>query len=157
MKWPPSFYEMRDGVGCPMCTDARPDETPHGARFFLGEVTDAHLRRADIQRGLSIVMWRGRHVVEPTELGPDEAATFWRELLEVGRAIEATFEPVKLNYNLLGNEVPHLHAHVVPRYADDPRPGWPFPFPEDAAPDIPEDRFRADLTALRRTTGYQAR
>jgi diadenosine tetraphosphate (Ap4A) HIT family hydrolase len=154
MEWPPSFYAMRDGDGCPICAGGRPDETPQGARFYSGETVDAHLRRADIQRGLSIVLWHGRHVAEPTQLEPDEAATFWRELLLVGRAIEAAFDPIKLNYNLLGNEVPHLHAHVVPRYSDDPRPGWPFPFPQDGAPDIPEDRFRDDLEALRRATGY---
>ena len=157
MEWPSSFYDRRAGVGCPLCGQGRPEETPQGARFFAGESVDGHLRRADLQRGLSIVIWHGRHAVEPTELDPNEATAFWRELLEVGRAIEATFEPIKLNYNLLGNEVPHLHAHVVPRYADDPRPGWPFPFPEDRAPDIPEDRFRADLGALRRATGYTAR
>ena len=157
MEWPSSFYDMRAGIGCPLCGQGRPEETPRGARFFAGEAVDGHLRRADVQRGLSIVIWHGRHVVEPTQLDPNEATVFWRELLEVGRAIEATFEPIKLNYNLLGNEVPHLHAHVVPRYADDPRPGWPFPFPEDDAPDIPEDRFRADLEALRRATGYTPR
>lgn len=156
MEWPSSFYEARSGVGCPLCAQGRPAETARGARFFAGEVVDGHLRRADVQRGLSIVLWHGRHVVEPTELGPDEAAVFWRELLEIGRAIEAAFQPVKMNYNLLGNEVPHLHAHVVPRYAEDPRPGWPFPFPEEGSPDIPEDRFRADLETLRRMTGYGA-
>lgn len=93
-------------------------------------------------------------MAEPTELREDEAAAFWRELLKIGRAIETAFEPVKLNYNLLGNEVPHLHAHVVPRYADDPRPGWPFPFPKEDPPDIPEERFQEDLQALRRATGY---
>lgn len=157
MEWPASFYAMRDGNGCPICAGGRSEETPQGARFFAGAAVDAHLRRADIQRGLSIVLWHGRHVAEPTELDEQEAATFWRELLEVGRAIEAAFGPIKLNYNLLGSEVPHLHAHVVPRYADDPRPGWPFPFPEDGAPDIPADRFRADLATLRRATGYAAR
>jgi diadenosine tetraphosphate (Ap4A) HIT family hydrolase len=157
MEWPSSFYDMRAGIGCPLCGQGRPEQTPRGTRFFAGEAVDGHLRRADVQRGLSIVIWHGRHVVEPTQLDPNEATVFWRELLEVGRAIEATFQPIKLNYNLLGNEVPHLHAHVVPRYADDPRPGWPFPFPEDGAPDIPEDRFRTDLEALRRATGYTPR
>src|SRR5947208_6430660 len=117
MERPSSFYEVRSGVGCPLCAQGRPAETARGARFFAGEVVDRHLRRADVQRGLSIVLWHGRHVVEPTELGPDEAAVFSRELLEIGRAIEAAFQPVKMNYNLLGNDVPHLHAHVVPRYA----------------------------------------
>lgn len=149
MEWPASFYEVRGGTGCPMCAEDRPDETPHGVRFFAGEVADAYLARSSIQRGLSIVAWRGRHVAEPTELTDDEAIRYWRELLHVGRAIEEALQPVKVNYNLLGNSLPHLHTHVVPRYADDPKPGWPFPFPEDDPPDWPQDVLLADVDALR--------
>ena len=132
-----------------MCTQGRPDETEHGARFFAGEVTDAYLQKANIQRGYSVVVWRGRHVAEPTELAAEEAAQYWRELLEVGRRIEQRLEPVKLNYDILGNSLPHLHTHVIPRYADDPKPGWPFPFPEDEPGQIEEGQFRRDLEALR--------
>lgn len=149
MEWPESFYEVRSGVGCPMCSEGRPEATPHGVRFFEGEVVDAYLRRSGIQRGLSVVIWRGRHVVEPTELTDDEAVRFWRELLGIGRAIEAVMQPVKVNYSLLGNALPHLHAHVVPRYANDPRPGWPFPFPEEDPPDMPDDVLLRDVQALR--------
>ena len=38
----------------------------------------------------------------------------------LARAIETAFRPHKLNYELLGNQVPHLHWHLFPRYADDP-------------------------------------
>jgi diadenosine tetraphosphate (Ap4A) HIT family hydrolase len=55
---------------------------------------------------------------------------------------------VKVNYETLGNSMPHLHTHVMPRYALDPRPGWPFPYPEEA-PALDEDEFRADVEALR--------
>ena len=82
----------------------------------------------EVQRGYTIVIWRGRHVAEPTDLGEDEAAAYWRDLLRVGAALERVLEPVKLNYETLGNSLPHLHTHVMPRYADDPRPGWPFPY-----------------------------
>ena len=136
-----------------MCAEGRPDETPLGARILAGSVSDAYLQRADIQRGYTVVVWRGRHVAEPTELDPDEAAAYWAELLHVGRALEAHLSPVKMNYNLLGNSLPHLHTHVVPRYADDPRPGWPFPFPEEEQPPLPEDEFRRDVAALRALTG----
>jgi diadenosine tetraphosphate (Ap4A) HIT family hydrolase len=132
-----------------MCEEGRPDQTRHGIRFFAGEVADRYLVRADIQRGLSVVVWRGRHVAEPTELSDAEAGAYGREVLQVGRAIEAAFQPVKLNYNLLGNTMPHLHTHVVPRYADDPRPGWPFPFPESDPAPIPEERLIRDVEALR--------
>ena len=149
MEWPASFYEMRGGVGCPMCAEGRPEATPHGVRFFAGEVADAYLRRTSIQRGLAVVIWRGRHVAEPTELTNDESGQYWRDLLVVGRAIERVMQPVKMNYNLLGNSVPHLHTHVVPRYADDPRPGWPFPFLEEEPPDFPDDVLQRDVDALR--------
>jgi len=149
MEWPQEFYEMRRGEGCPMCAEGRPDATPHGIRFFAGEVADAYLRRASIQRGLSVVVWRGRHVAEPSDLTEEEAAGYWRELLSVGRAIEQVVRPVKMNYNLLGNSLPHLHTHVVPRYADDPKPGWPFPFPEEDPEPFPEDELQRDVAALR--------
>lgn len=132
-----------------MCAEGRPEETRFGIRIFTGEVSDAYLQRADVQRGYTIVIWRGRHVAEPTELDPDEAAQYWRELLRVGRAIEVALRPVKLNYDLLGNSLPHLHAHVIPRYADDPRPGWPFPFPEHEAPPRDEEELRREAEALR--------
>ena len=149
MEWPATFYEWKAGRGCPICEEGRPDTTPAGVRFFAGEVCDAYLVRAGIQRGLAMAVWRGRHVAEPTELTDAEAAHYGREVLRVGRAIEAVLEPVKLNYDLLGNSVPHLHTHIVPRYADDPRPGWPFPFPDPDPPPLPEERLLADVAALR--------
>jgi diadenosine tetraphosphate (Ap4A) HIT family hydrolase len=149
VEWPDEFYALRSGEGCEMCRQGRPEETQWGVRIFAGEVSDAYLQKAGIQRGYSIVIWRGRHVAEPTELSADEASAYWLELLRVGRALERHLEPVKLNYDLLGNSLPHLHTHVVPRYADDPKPGWPFPFPEDEPGPIAEEPFRKDLEALR--------
>ena len=148
VEWPAAFYDRRAGLGCPLCEEGRPEATAHAVRFFAREASDAYLVRADIQRGLSIVVWRGRHVVEPTELSEAEAAAYGREVLRVGRALEEVLAPVKLNYDLLGNLVPHLHTHIVPRYADDPRPGWPFPFPDPPA--MPEKRLMRDVEALRR-------
>ena len=153
MEWPPEFYDLRAGIDCPMCSQGRPDAMPGGVRYFAGEVADAYLRRSDIQRGLSIVVWRGRHVAEPTELTDDEATRYWRELLTVGRAIESVLHPVKVNYDVLGNSLPHLHTHVVPRYEDDPKPGWPFPFPEVDPPDMPEEVLMRDVEALRAALG----
>jgi diadenosine tetraphosphate (Ap4A) HIT family hydrolase len=147
VEWPQSFYDLKRGEGCPMCAQGRPEETEYGARFFGGEVSDAYLQKDDIQRGYSVVIWRGRHVAEPTELSAGEASRYWLELLEVGRRLER-LQPVKLNYDILGNSLPHLHTHVIPRYADDPKPGWPFPFPEETGR-IDEKAFRRDLEALR--------
>ena len=149
VEWPASFYEVRRGEDCRMCLQGRPDELPHGVRIFAGEVADAYLQRANIQRGYTVVVWRGRHVAEPTELTQDEAVAYWLEVLHVARCIEAHLRAVKMNYNLLGNSLPHLHTHIVPRFALDPRPGWPFPFPESDVPAIDEGIYRMDAAKLR--------
>jgi diadenosine tetraphosphate (Ap4A) HIT family hydrolase len=66
------------------------------------------------------------HASELSQLG-EERAAFLEEMATLAEAIEACFQPHKLNYELLGNQVPHLHWHLFPRYADDPdrlRPVW---------------------------------
>jgi diadenosine tetraphosphate (Ap4A) HIT family hydrolase len=77
-------------------------------------------------RGYCIVVNR-RHVSELSELPPAQRHGFFDEMCLTAQAIEVCFRPRKLNYELLGNQVPHLHWHLFPRQADDPevlRPVW---------------------------------
>jgi diadenosine tetraphosphate (Ap4A) HIT family hydrolase len=48
------------------------------------------------------------------------------EMSEVGAAVFEAFAPRKLNYEALGNSVPHLHWWLTPRHAHDPRPTGPI-------------------------------
>jgi diadenosine tetraphosphate (Ap4A) HIT family hydrolase len=43
-------------------------------------------------------------------------------MMRVGQALETVFKPLKMNFEILGNAVPHLHGHIVPRYYGDPAP-----------------------------------
>jgi diadenosine tetraphosphate (Ap4A) HIT family hydrolase len=66
------------------------------------------------------------HATELSQLGANRGA-FLEEMATLAAAIEACFRPLKLNYELLGNQVPHLHWHIFPRYVTDPdrrRPVW---------------------------------
>jgi hypothetical protein len=45
-------------------------------RIFAGQHTDAYLAREALVRGYAVVIWRGRHVVEPHHLTDDEAACY---------------------------------------------------------------------------------
>ena len=44
----------------------------------------------------------------------------------MGKALEKAFGADKLNYNILGNLVPHLHTHILPRYFTDDAPNRPI-------------------------------
>jgi diadenosine tetraphosphate (Ap4A) HIT family hydrolase len=124
-------------------------------RVAAGRYADAYLQRADIQRGYTVVVWHGRHVAEPTELTDAEAAGYWLEVLRVARALLAHYRPLKLNYETLGNAVPHLHTHLIPRYTSDPAPGRPFPLPafDGTEPTLPDELVERDAQALRLVLG----
>lgn len=144
-----------------MCAEGRP-ELVHGRNALIrsGEVSDAYLVGKDVgQRGYAVVIWRGRHVAEPTELTPDEASVYFAEVLVVSRALEAHYRPAKMNLMMLGNTVPHLHTHVIPRYISDDSPGIPprfmRQFPRDEPP-LPAAEYESDLSALRGALGFSA-
>ena len=90
-------------------------------------VTDLSVTRSRLQREQHVPGWcvllLRRHVREPHELPPDERFAFFDEMVRVGRALEQVYAAQKINYSILGNIVPHLHAHIQPRYYGDPYPG----------------------------------
>src|SRR5438034_597199 len=67
-----------------------------------------------------------QHVVEPFELPPSAGRAFWNDVMLVAKCVAELFSPVKMNYELHGNTVPHLHVHIYPRYRDDPYVGGPI-------------------------------
>ena len=61
-------------------------------------------------------------------------------------ALRALLAPHKMNLASLGNQVPHVHWHVVPRFTDDshfPRPVWDRPQREATARALPADFAQA--------------
>ena len=68
-----------------------------------------------------------RHAIELFQLSDNERRAYFDEMCSLARGIVACFGPHKLNYELLGNQVPHLHWHLFPRYRHDPdalQPVW---------------------------------
>ena len=78
-----------------------------------------------------------RHVAEFSELALAERERCMALVAAVERVLRERARPLKVNLASLGNLVPHLHWHVVARFADDrqfPHPIWAPPQREaDAA------------------------
>ena len=66
-----------------------------------------------------------RHALELYDLEARERAALIEEVSRVAQALAEVYRPVKMNYELLGNQVPHIHWHLVPRLPGDPEPRWP--------------------------------
>ncbi|WP_082871265.1 HIT family protein [Nocardia terpenica] len=156
LSWPSNWDDLTSGIGCEMCNSSRPDNDRHGIRIFRSEHVDAILQRANVQRGYTLVIWRGRHVNEPFELSESEALEYWHAVMTVGAALTDYYQPLKMNYETLGNSLPHLHTHMLPRYVEDPAPGRPFPLlPLDGSePAISGEELEQDGKALSTALGH---
>lgn len=95
--------------------------------------------------GYCRVVWK-RHVDEMTALDAAARRHLMSVVFAAETALRAVARPDKVNLASLGNVVPHLHWHVIPRWRDDrhfPNPIWGKALRE-AAP-----RTAADPAALR--------
>jgi diadenosine tetraphosphate (Ap4A) HIT family hydrolase len=105
-------------VNCPLC------ETPAGTVLWQ----DAFCRviradEPDYPGFLRVIL--NAHVKEMTDLQEAEQQALLRVVLAAEAALREVMAPDKVNLASLGNVVPHLHWHVIPRFADDPH----FPNP----------------------------
>ena len=111
---------------CPFCQKlSAPDSWPAADVVWGFPHSVAVLGPWQFFTGYCVLVSR-EHATELNQLGPNRGA-FLEEMATLAQAIEECFHPHKLNYELLGNQVPHLHWHLFPRSADDPdrlRPVW---------------------------------
>lgn len=95
--------------------------------------------------GFYRVIWND-HVAEFTDLVPADRSHLMQTVAKVETVVRAALQPTKVNLATLGNVVPHLHWHVIARFADDrhfPQPIWGQPQREVAA-----DRWQALISRL---------
>jgi diadenosine tetraphosphate (Ap4A) HIT family hydrolase len=91
---------------------------------LIAEMTYSYFVVGDHQwhQGYALVLLK-EHVREPFQLPPDMQREHFREVMRAAEALNDTFLPSKMNFSCYGNAVPHVHWHIVPRYANDPHPG----------------------------------
>lgn len=115
------------GEGCPLCEELASTLPANHHGHTIVDLRNSRLRLAANQSvpGYCVLICR-RHVREPYELTKEERDAFFDDMIRAALAVEKVFEPVKMNFEILGNAVPHLHAHVKPRCYGDPAPGRPI-------------------------------
>jgi diadenosine tetraphosphate (Ap4A) HIT family hydrolase len=66
------------------------------------------------------------HAVDLHDLPEPAASAFMRDARRVSRAVASATGAVKMNYEIHGNSIPHLHIHFFPRYRGDRFEGQPI-------------------------------
>ncbi len=127
---------------CPFCSKlAARDAVPAEEVVWRFPHSIAFLGPWQFYRGYCVLVSR-LHARELSELPDEVRHDYLDEMCLLARAIEQACRPHKLNYELLGNQVPHLHWHLFPRFADDPARLSPVWLAIDRAERDPAERER---------------
>jgi diadenosine tetraphosphate (Ap4A) HIT family hydrolase len=136
---PERWRSLADGSSCPICLRGQP----------LGVLVERATTwitsdQSAATRGYICVVNK-RHVVEPYELIGAERAAFWDDLLFAADRLARLVGPQKVNYEIHGNTLPHLHAHIYARYRGDRFIGGPIDNRLQPVANVSLDALRAAL------------
>lgn len=136
-----SWETLAAGHGCPF--DApRAEHTEHWDLVARLTVSSWYLPHNQTYRGHGILVFDPRHVTRLDQLTSIEWQSYASDLHRVARAIVGVCNPDHLNVESLGNVMPHLHWHVIPRYKNDGR--WRQPIWAQDVGAQPERQLAAD-------------
>jgi diadenosine tetraphosphate (Ap4A) HIT family hydrolase len=93
------------------------------ADHFIADLglSKAYLHDDQFFPGWTVVVFQ-RHATELFHLAPTERIQLMEEVNLVAKTLSQVFDAKKINYELLGNQLPHIHWHIIPRLSSDPAP-----------------------------------
>lgn len=140
------WRKLAAGVDCPF-DSPRAASTEHWEHVGTLSCSSLYLPKNQTYRGHCILVLDLRHATRLDQLTRQEWQRFCDDLYAAQHAIERVVRADHMNVATLGNLMPHLHWHIVPRYESDPRWGGPIWSWDGAV--VPDTRLEdADYTAL---------
>jgi diadenosine tetraphosphate (Ap4A) HIT family hydrolase len=116
--WPLCGVFMSERISCKICEKVWPPSD-----HYIGDLgmTKAYVFEDQFFAGWTVLVLKD-HRTELFQLTQDERRKLIEEVSRTGEALTKTFNVEKINSELLGNQVPHIHWHVIPRLKSDPDP-----------------------------------
>jgi diadenosine tetraphosphate (Ap4A) HIT family hydrolase len=131
------WSRLVEGRECPM--DApRPSSNDYWDLVAPLSVSSLYLNKSQAYRGHCMLIF-DRHAARLDQLSAGEWAAYATDLFAAQNAIVRVTRPDHINIETLGNVVPHLHWHIVPRYQTDRR--WGAPIWTTPLSDMPDVRL----------------
>jgi len=144
-------YKIKEN--CPICNEESPPED----EIIIAEFRKSWLLASpDVCLKGTCCMGLRSHAVEIYDIPDSELLEFMKEVKLVSKALKEVTNAKKINYEIHGNTIPHLHMHLFPRYVDDPFPDGPIDYQRVEPPVYEGDEFEEFVQELRKKveSGY---
>ena len=140
---PERWRGLCDGTACPICLNGEPlDVVAHLEASWLTMPEKAPLA------GYACLVSR-THAVELHDLPEERASAFMRDARRVSKVLAGVTRAVKMNYEIHGNTLAHLHMHFYPRHRGDKFEGRPIEPSSVVEPVYGSGEFAAIVEAVK--------
>lgn len=123
----PGYIEWTDKQNCPICNNEQIMSEYVLIKELGYSLIKASIRAQGCLWGNCVVLSK-KHYSEFNDIPLNDLTNFMSDVQKTGKALKDISKAVKINYELHGNTVPHLHIHLFPRYIDDLFPSGPIDF-----------------------------
>lgn len=144
------WLKQTDPANCPVCNQAPMPES----MVDLAELPHSWLNAEPVD-----CLWGACHLTakahgpELFDLTPEELHDLMDDVAVCARALKTVTGAVKINYEIHGNSMPHLHIHLYPRYMDDPFPGQPIDYRQKQADLYQSGEYERFIEEMRTALG----
>lgn len=150
-QWMPreQWDALVSGETCPLCVQIQADERVDAYGYTIADFQVSRLRLSTDQfiPGYCVLISK-LHTREVYHLNQEDQARYFTDLMDAARAIDHVFHPIKMNLEILGNAIPHLHCHIKPRYYGDAAPGEPL-YPDKEIRHLSPEEYEDSVRKIR--------
>ncbi len=118
----PGYIEWMDVRKCPFCHHEQVWSDHVLIKELAHSSVHASMQAQGCLWGKCVILCK-KHFIELQEIPPQDLMNFMMDVQKVAKALKEVSGAVKINFELHGNTIPHLHIHLFPRYLDDSFPG----------------------------------
>ena len=134
--------------GCLVCNQT-PETWPATERFIAGLSVSRFIADKDAcLKGYCCLVLKP-HVIELYELSDEDSAAFMRDVKVASLALKKGTTAVKINYEIHGNTIPHMHMHLYPRQIGDPFENGPIDWRRRTAKTYEDGEFDAFIERMK--------
>jgi diadenosine tetraphosphate (Ap4A) HIT family hydrolase len=136
------------GDSCPLCSAIASPDPLDAYGYTVIDLSMGRLRlNASPDTPGQCTFICKQHACEPYHLSADDQSAFFADLMRVAQALETVYQPVKMNMQILGNSIPHLHCHLQPRFYGDFAPNGPL-VPINKIPPLTPEELEAQSARI---------
>lgn len=111
------------------------------------------LNRNQYAKGYCTLVAKQAGIVEAHQMYEHQRRLFFEDMMRVAAGLEKAFNTTTINYLIIGNDIPHLHVQIVPRYYGDPLPQKAID-PDAETIHLSDEEYRNRVADIREAMGF---